>query len=87
MRIRETSCMELDFTKEERKAVSTVADMLTDVMRTMVDSGRTSWKLENCTATDKNVWDAIRILKDMCGYSVLKQHTGWVSPFFYLARR
>lgn len=72
MRIRETSCMELDFTKEERKAVLTVADMLTDVMSTMVDSGRTSWKLENCTATDKDVWDAIRILKDMCGYSVLK---------------
>lgn len=72
MRIRETSCMELDFTKEERMAVSTVADMLTDVMSAMVDSGRTSWKLENCTATDKDVWGAIRILKDMCGYSVLK---------------
>ena len=72
MRIKETSCMELDFTKEERKAVLSVTDMLTDVMKAMVDSGHTSWKLENCTATDKDVWNAIRILKDMCGYSVLK---------------
>lgn len=55
MRIRETSCMELDFTKEERKAVLSVADMQTDVMRAMVDSGHTSWKLENCTAADKDV--------------------------------
>ena len=69
---KKTSCIELDFTKEERKAVFTVVGMLTDVMKAMVDSGHTSWKLENCTATDKDVWDAIRILKDMCGYSVLK---------------
>lgn len=42
MRIKETSCMELDFTKEERKAVLSVTDMLTDVMKVMVDSGHTS---------------------------------------------
>lgn len=64
--------MELDSIKEERKAVSTVADMLKDVMCAIVDSGHTSWKLENCIATDEDVWNAIRILKYMCGYSVLK---------------
>lgn len=72
MRIRETSCMELDFTEEDHEAVFRVADMLTDVMGAMADSGHTTWKLEHCTATASDVSKVIQMLMDMCGYSVLK---------------
>ena len=69
---RKTSCVELDFTEEDYKAVYKVADMLTDVMSAMVDTNHKEWHLENHTVSDSDLSKIIGVLTDIRSYNVLR---------------